>query len=385
MKIAFAVAAAAVAVSRAADVDATVKGDDNLLRLPLNKDPLTFERLHDPSRTHSGFQVTGTGTVVIDDYENAQYYGPITVGTPPQKMNVIYDTGSANLWVPNIHHLLSSHKTYDHSKSSTYKPNGTVFAIEYGSGPVSGYYSEDTFDIAGFDVPDYTFAEVNVTKGLGPAYSIGKFDGICGMGWSEITVGGEPSPFAALAATGQLDKNVFAFYLGNGGTVAPAANSELVIGGVDSKHYTGDFKFVPLIWEGYWQIALGGLKVGGSSMTSTNKAIVDSGTSLLAGPKTEVAAIAKAVGAKKIPLLPEYSIDCNATAPDIVFTLGGTDYSLSLQDYVIEDAGECIFAMTGIDVPAPHGPLWILGDVFMRKFYTQFDMDNKQLGFATAQ
>eukprot|EP00591_Stephanopyxis_turris_P002683 CAMPEP_0195520230 /NCGR_PEP_ID=MMETSP0794_2-20130614/16438_1 /TAXON_ID=515487 /ORGANISM="Stephanopyxis turris, Strain CCMP 815" /LENGTH=373 /DNA_ID=CAMNT_0040649543 /DNA_START=69 /DNA_END=1190 /DNA_ORIENTATION=+ len=373
MKVLFAVAAAAAAGVAAAE----------LTRLPLNKDPLTMDRLRTQART--GVKVTDTGSIVINDYENAQYYGPISVGTPAQELNVIYDTGSANLWVPNIHHLLSPHKTYNHDKSSTYKPNGTIFDIEYGSGPVSGFFSQDTFNMGGYDVTDYTFAEVNNTKGLGPAYSIGKFDGICGMGWSAITVGGEPSPFTALAATGQLEKNVFAFYLGNDESPLPEKNSELILGGVDDAHYTGDFNFVPLTWEGYWQIALGGLTVNGDSMTETKIAIVDSGTSLLAGPTTEVAAIAKAVGAKKIPLLPEYTIDCNATAPDLVFNLGGKDYSLSLSDYVIEDAGECIFAMTGIDVPAPHGPLWILGDVFMRKYYTQFDMDNKQVGFATAK
>lgn len=364
-------------------VDLDVEGGDSLVRLPLQKHPLTLERLHKSRRT--GLQFTDTGSIVVNDYENAQYFGPITVGTPPQELSVIYDTGSANLWVPNIHKLLSPHKTYNHDKSSTYQPNGTVFDIEYGSGPVSGFFSEDTFNMGGFDVPSYTFAEVNDTKGLGPAYGIGKFDGICGMGWSTITVGGGPSPFAALSATGDLTKGVFAFYLGSDSSPTPESNSELVLGGVDANHYTGDFSFVPLTSETYWEIALDGFTVNGESVSSTKKAIVDSGTSLLAGPKDEVAKIAAAVGAKKIPLLPEYTIDCDATAPDLVFTLGGKDYHLALKDYVIEDAGECIFAMTGIDVPAPAGPLWILGDVFMRKYYTQFDMDNKQLGFAVAK
>jgi hypothetical protein len=308
------------------------------------------------------------------------------MGTPAQTFKVIYDTGSSNLWLPNKKPFLSGKDVYDHSKSSTYKANGTKFAIQYGSGPVSGYYSADTMTIGDTSVADYTFAEVNDTKGLGLAYRMGKFDGILGMGWDDISVDGVETPLRALVNSQNLEKNEFAFFLGSGG-----ADGELVIGGVDPNHYTGDFTTVDVIdtvpgKRGYWALAMDDVKIGGSSVTSARKAIVDSGTSLLAVPTEEMKKIATAVGAKPVapipPLNKEYTIDCNADAPDIDIVIGGKTYTLTKEDYILNESGECLFGFTGLDVPAPAGPLWILGDVFMRAHYVKFDVDNKQLGFA---
>merc|ERR1711907_577391 len=170
--------------------------------------------------------------------------------------------------------ILSSHKYYDHSKSSTYVANGTVFNIQYGSGPVSGVYSRDTASIGGIDLDNYLFAEVDNTKGLGPAFAVGHFDGICGMGWDDISVDHVETPLRALVNSGQLDEPVFAFYLGSGG-----ADGELTIGGVNSAHYTGDFAYTPVIDTapgkvGYWALTMDDFKVNGQSVTSTRKAIV---------------------------------------------------------------------------------------------------------------
>jgi len=319
----------------------------------------------------------GESTITIKDYQNAQYYGEISVGTPAQKMAVIFDTGSSNLWVPNKKPFLTSHSLYTHSKSSTYAANGTEFKIEYGSGPVSGVYSRDTVTVGEFDLANYLFAEVDDTSGLGLGYRLGKFDGILGLGWGGISVDGVQTPLEALVASKQLDENAFAFTLGDN------EDGELVLGGVDTAAYTGDFEYVPLSSETYWEVKLDGVKVGGNAMTTAVKAIVDSGTSLLAGPKDEVTKIAAAVGAKA-SIGGEFSIDCDATADDIEFVLNGKTYALKLADYVLNSGGQCIFGMMGIDIPAPNGPLWILGDVFMRKYYVKFDIDGKQIGLATA-
>jgi len=317
--------------------------------------------------------------IVIEDYQNAQYYGEISVGTPAQKVNVVYDTGSSNLWVPNPDCCgsFSRHHFYKHAKSNTYKANGTEFKIRYGSGPVSGKYSRDNIYIGGVEIDDYLFAEVDNVKGLGLGYVLGKFDGICGMGWDSISVDGVETPLQALLASGQLPEPIFAFYLGDN------TAGELTLGSVDSAHYTGEFAYVPLSDKSYWEVKLDGLMLNGKSVGSTAKAIVDSGTSLMAGPTSDAKAIAKELGLGSI-LGKEYTVDCNAKY-SLTYTLGGNQYDLDQTDMVISNSGgQCLFGMIGLDVPAPRGPLWILGDVFMRKYYVKFDAGNSQIGIARA-
>jgi Eukaryotic aspartyl protease len=85
----------------------------------------------------------------IKDYANAQYYGTVSIGTPPQSFQVIFDTGSSNLWVPHVgcthcgNPFFGSKSKFDHTASSSYQEDGADFEIMYGSGSVSGYFSSD--------------------------------------------------------------------------------------------------------------------------------------------------------------------------------------------------------------------------------------------------
>merc|ERR1711964_581901 len=107
------------------------------------------------------------------------------------------------------------------------------------------------------------------------------------------------TPLRALVNSGKLPEPVFAFYLGSGG-----AAGELVLGGVDPNHYTGDFAYTPVIDSapgkvGYWAHKLDDFKVNGQSVTSVRKAIVDSGTSLLAVPTADMEKIAQLWGPRR--------------------------------------------------------------------------------------
>ncbi len=312
--------------------------------------------------------------VVIEDFQNAQYFGQISLGTPSQTFDVIFDTGSSNLWVPN--RVFGSHHHYNHDASKSYKANGTDFHIQYGSGPVSGYLSQDSLTVGSLTLKDQYFAEINVTKGLGPAYYMGHFDGIFGLAFDSISVDHLKTPFHRMIDS--LDAPIFAFYLGDN------QPGELTFGVLDPKHFKSEINYVALSSKTYWQIPLDGVKAGNTSITSDAQCIVDSGTSLLAGPKSLVKQLAKHVGAHSF-IRGEYFIQCDTPGPDITFILGGKPYTLHKKDYILRSGPICLFAFIGMDIPSH--PLWILGDVFMRKYYTVFDWgrDGKsRVGFADA-
>lgn len=347
-------------------------------------DPATGERTL--PRAYAGGVHEGSGApVIIHNFEDAQYYADITIGTPPQSFKVVMDTGSSNLWVPG--HSCKSipcwlHSTYRSSKSSTYKANGTAFSIQYGSGALEGVLDIDDVSVAGLTAAQQTFAES--TKEPGVAFIAGKFDGILGLAWSAIAVDGVTPVFDTMVAQGAVDEPVFAFWL-NRNASAGGAGGELTLGGTDDAHYDGDIAWVPLTAKTYWQFALDDVRIGGTSYSNATQAIADSGTSLLAGPTAVIGDLNMKIGAKPIPG-GEWTIDCSTipNLPPVTFTINGNDFTLEGSDYVLNVSGECISGFMGLDLPPQLGPTWILGDVFMGRYYTVFDQGNARVGFAQA-
>jgi len=232
---------------------------------------------------------------------DAQYYGEIGIGSPQQPFTVIFDTGSSNLWVPSSKCYLSLacyfHHRYKSSKSSSYKEDGTSFAIQYGTGSMEGFLSQDDVTLGDLTVKGQVFAEA--TKEPGLTFIAAKFDGILGLGFKEISVNRVTPVWYNMLDQGLVKEPVFSFWL-NRDESEGASGGELVLGGVDPAHFKGEHVYTPVTRKGYWQFDLGDVTIDGRSTgfcKSGCSAIADSGTSLLAGPSGIVAEINQAIGA----------------------------------------------------------------------------------------
>merc|ERR1712151_204937 len=258
------------------------------------------------------------------------------------------------------------------------------FALQYGTGSCTGFISQDDVAIGGLAIAGFKFGEV--THEAADVFGQAPFDGILGMGPAKAAVDHVAMPMDQLVKQGKIEHNIFAFYLSSGGK----AGSTLTLGGTDSQFYTGDFSYVPVAKAAallpYWLVSASAIKVGGASAVSCNfltgcYMVVDTGTSVLAGPTKTVGELTSKIG--------NVSSDCSNVdkLPSISISMGGKDFDLGPDFYVLRMADQigkeqCQLGIEGVNAGVP---IWILGDPFLRKYYTVWDAEANRVGFATAK
>uniref|UniRef100_A0A1B0CG30 Putative lysosomal aspartic protease n=1 Tax=Lutzomyia longipalpis TaxID=7200 RepID=A0A1B0CG30_LUTLO len=176
--------------------------------------------------------------VALINYMDTQYYGVISLGTPPQKFTVVFDTGSANLWIPSA--------KCDSSNEA------------YGDGSMQGFLSQDCLAIGGFRVEDQVFAEAVTQPGM--TFVTAKYDGVFGLGFKETAVNRVVPPLYNMIAQGLIEKPIFSFYINP--RIDDSFGGEVIFGGSDRKLYKGDFTYTPLTSKSHWQFRLEVVAVG---------------------------------------------------------------------------------------------------------------------------
>jgi cathepsin D len=329
----------------------------------------------------------------IKNYGNTQYVGEIGIGTPPQWMDVIFDTGSGNLFINSKRckeHSCKSRKSFDYEQSESYKKMNGQLEVGFGSGVLTGNMCQDTITIGDVVIPNQDFAEVVDEEG--EVFDDSKFSGVLGLGFSKLAADQTVPVFDNIVNSGNLDYNLFSFFY----SLNPDEDSELMLGAINDKRYTGDIHWIPLTEDpSYWSVEVQDIRLGDQSLGFCSeqpcKAAIDTGTSLLSGPSMKVGELFDRVGN-----------NCNdlESFPDLVFVIDGRDYPIPPKNYIItidedefeERPGvhspryqECTLAFISIDLSPPLGPIWVLGDLFMSSYYSIFDKDTLRIGLAKSK
>ncbi|XP_068458764.1 gastricsin-like [Clinocottus analis] len=365
---------------------------EGIVKIPLQKHKSMREALRekgielpyqDPALKYQTDVFAGSANMYINNYADTTYYGAISIGTPPQSFQVLFDTGSANLWVDSAYcntQACNAHTKFNPKQSSTFSRKGQSFYLPYGAGSLYGVFGYDTVNVGGIVIYNQ---EIGLsTNEPNQAFLAAKFDGILGLSYPSISAGGETPVMDNMINQNLLNANIFAFYLSRDGQ----QGSVLTFGGVDNSMYQGQISWTPVTSETYWQIGVDGFEINGQETgwcSQGCQSIVDTGTSTLTAPSQLLGNIMQSIGAQQNQY-GLYMVDCSQinNLPTLSFVISGVSFPLPPSAYINQ---YCSVGIAPTYLPSRDGrPLWIFGDVFLREYYSIYDRTNNRLGFAAA-
>lgn len=342
-------------------------------------------------------------SIELTNYYNNEYIGQMGVGSPPQYLTVVFDTGSSDLWIPetNCETCGEDSGKFDSSKSSTYELStgkdgeAAPFKITYGSGGVTGTIMSETITLSTLSMPSVKLGGVTYEDSAIADFDM---DGICGLAFDGLSVVTKPSLLDTLTHTYPNLSHSFSIYL-NADPDDTDKPSLITFGGYDLSIVsdTAAFYYTPVVKDTsaltYWTVSLTSFGVGTSSSFSSNDevelqltlceyesclAIVDSGTSGIAIPSqyydSVLATLTYGKNCRDLTCVgvsqEDFPVLLISLAPDNTFPLLPSDY-VECSNY-----DECILRFQSST------SLWILGDCFIQAYYTVFDIKNLRIGFA---
>ncbi|KAF9220337.1 acid protease [Gyrodon lividus] len=309
-----------------------------------------------------------------------RWFGTISIGTPPRNF-----AGTLALTLRRIDVILpgsqcdntcNGHTIYDPEASPTSVDLGKSFSINFVGGATSfGNQYTDNVTVVGLTATDQT---LGVAAHYSEALQIWQFsgDGLLGMAFQSISRFDQSPFFQTLINQDQIDEPVFAFSLA-------APGPEIYLGGTNPDMYTGDFTWAPVIQQGHWRVNIDSVVCNGQNVLTSVPAIMDTGTILIHGPPSDVAALYATVGGTPVSDNPGfYSFPCDAV-PSVSFTFGGGSFPIPAETFSMGPYGSDPFQCVGSLFAGNVVRTWIVGTPFLSSVYTAFDVANLRIGLAT--
>ncbi|NXV00499.1 PEPA protein, partial [Cettia cetti] len=320
----------------------------------------------------------GIAVEPLENYMDDEYFGTISIGTPPQEFTVVFDTGSSNLWVPSVFcssPACRNHNRFNPAESSTFLSTNDTLFIAYGTGSMTGVLGYDTINVAGINVRNQIFGLAETEPGDFFYYT--PFDGILGLAFPSIASSGATPVFDNMMMENLVDRHLFSVYLSRDSQ----GGSFVLFGAIDPYYTTRGISWIPLSAETYWQITMESVSINGAPVACSSgcQAIVDTGTTLLAVPIRAFRTLMRRLGASSSG---EISCEAVSNLPNLVFHIHGKVFPVPPRAYVLRSNGYCTLGLQGMDAPTEEGELWILGDVFIREYYVIFDRANNKVGLS---
>ncbi|UKJ88115.2 pepsin A [Theileria orientalis] len=309
--------------------------------------------------------------IAVPHLRHVQYALSIDVGTPPQSIYPIIDTGSTNTWVVSrkcTSDTCKSVKSFDSSHSSTFVSLGDDIRIRFGTGVIRGSLGMDNVKIGDDLVEKQVFGMVNeeISDPHKNVFKVINFQGIIGLAFPRLAFDHRTSLYDNYSKKIGADLTFGIYFSDN--------NSGLMIGGVDKRFCNSEVVMLPVVREYYWETKLKEIWVGGVKLCCSEESYVifDSGTSFNTMPHDEFMAFKKLVSPKSCHN-PVSSDDLDQF-PVIKYVFdGGVELDIYPREYVFLHKNKCRIAYMQIDVPSSYGRAFILGThAFMENYLTVY-------------
>mmetsp|Transcript_88925 Transcript_88925/g.226294 ORF Transcript_88925/g.226294 Transcript_88925/m.226294 type:complete len:492 (+) Transcript_88925:154-1629(+) len=364
------------------------------------------------------------------------YFGTVHVGSsePRQPFTVVFDTGSGHFILPSTgcnSETCAKHRRYNRTQSPSavdieydgtpIRPDATErdqVSIAFGTGEVLGEFVREVVCVgpaaanAEEAAADRTLRPgcvdlrtVLATKMTDDPFGLFAFDGVMGLGLEALTLAPQFSFFSQMSLQHPSVRPRFAVFLAR----TDGGESEISFGGHDERRASSELQWASVAMKelGYWQVQVRSVRIGNTVLEDCAdggcRAILDTGTSLLGVPRQAARTMHKML-ARHVPDQDKYTdvaqIDCRRVLGQrLEFELmGGMVVSLGAEDYsrptpfnmTLPNSKEsklfCRSLLLPVDMAAPLGPkVFIWGEPVLRRYYTVYDLAEKQIGFTEAR